>query len=467
MLLQHLKKALRAAEVKQKEGIPFSRGRAYFFLLECSKQKDLECCRLLRALMINGRLDIIPVLADHLIRLFASCRSLDEANQVFEKVSTPSVHTWCAIIAAHAKLGRCDCCFELYDRMLLSGVKSNKCVYLAMLKTCSNAKVLNQGRQIHHQIVKSELQSDVTLTNSVIDMYAKCGRIDDAVKVFRDLPCRNVVSWNALFAGCINQGDFTLVVQFFELMQGEGIKPNVVSWGALIEGYAEHGEGLLALDSFDKMQRDGLEPDRVIFLSILKACSSIGAICQGRCIHDQIVRMNVVDLDGVGNALIDMYGNCGSLGESRRVLDRLTNRDVVSWNTIITAYALYGHSEVALQCLRNMQLDSIKPDNVTFINILSTCSHAGLVDELYRHIKSMHEDHGIVPDTKHFTCMMDLLGQMGHLSEATNLHQMIEPDIVSSVSLLTACQRHGNVELGRLCFDQAVNSEPEVDTALA
>ncbi|MCO5563364.1 hypothetical protein L7F22_017005 [Adiantum nelumboides] len=206
MLLEHLKRALRDAQAKQQQGLRFLRGRAYFFLLECAKHEDLECCRLLRKLMISSKLDSIPVLADHLIRLFATCGSLDEANQVFEKVSTPSVHTWSAIIAAHAKLEHCASSFELYDRMALTGVESNRCVYLTLLKVCSSATALKQGRQVHHQIIKSGLHLDVMLMNSVVDTYAKCGLLDEAIKVFQDLPCRTCVSWNALTAGCISQG---------------------------------------------------------------------------------------------------------------------------------------------------------------------------------------------------------------------------------------------------------------------
>lgn len=461
-----LSKVLRAAEVRQQHGIPISRGCVYGLLLECTKRQDLKCGRRLRSLMMYSNLDSIPVLADHLIRLFASCGSLDEANQVFEKVSTPSVHTWCAIIAAHAKLGQGETGFQLYDRMLLTGTKSNKFVYLAVLKACSSTLALNQGSQIHHQIIKSGLQSDVTLGNAVIDMYAKCGRLDEARKVFDELPRRDVVSWNAMLAGCIQQGDFKLVVQFFELMQGEGIKPNVVSWSAMIEGYAQHGEDLLALDSFDKMQRDGLKPDKVTFLSILKACGNIGAICQGRLIHDQIIRMDL-QLDVVGNALVDMYGKCGSLEESRRTLDRLPHRDVVSWNAMIAAYAHSGCSRLAVQSLEYMQEEGIKPDYVTFISILALCSHEGLVDEFCKHIKSMSENHGIVPGTKHYSCMVDLLGRAGMLTEAGNAHQIIQMDIVSWISLLTACKRHGNAELGRLCFDQAVKLEPQNAAAYA
>ncbi|KAH7284518.1 hypothetical protein KP509_34G057700 [Ceratopteris richardii] len=452
MLLQNLRRALKDAEDKQKQGLRFSRSSAYFFLLECSKHEDLDCCRLLRALMVASKLDSIPVLADHLIRLFASCGSLNEANQVFENVVTPSKHTWCAIIAAHTKLGHHATSFELYDKMTASGLESNKVLYLTILKSCINGMALIQGRQVHHQIIKSGIQSDVMLVNSIIDMYAKCGSLDEAIKVFKAFQSRNVVSWNTIFAGCVRQGDFRNVVHFFELMQEEGIKPNIVSWGALIEGYAEHGDGLLALDSFDKMQGHGIKPDRVIFLSILKACGSMGALNHGRHIHNLIVRMNSEDHDGVGNALIDMYSKCGSLAEAHRVLRRLCNRDVVSWNTIITAYAQCGQAMDALWSFQCMQAEGIKPDDVTFINILSSCCHAGLIDELKCHFMSMHVDYGIEPDIKHYSCMLDLFGQMGFLNEASNLRGSIQSDAISRISILTACQKHGNVELGGSCF---------------
>mgnify|MGYP002775638501 CR=1 FL=1 len=464
---QGLNHALRYAELKMQEGVPMLRGLAYTLLQQCTKERNLAYTRRLVSLLRYSKLDTIPVLADHIIRLWSSFQCLEEAHESFQKVRKPSVHTWCAIISAYTNVGKAEIGFELYDKMLDSGMQGNKYVFLAVLKACGNIDNVGQGKQIHHHILRSGLECDVTLGNAMIDMYAKCGMLAEAQKVFSDLPCRDIVSWNCMLSGCIQHADFELVLECFELMQGEGITPNVVSWSAIIEGYTQHGEDILALDSYVKMQNCGLDPDRVTFLSMLKVCGNLGALYQGMLIHDQAIRHDCQLSLGVANALIDMYGKCCRLLESRRVLDKFPNRDVISWNTMISAYGQSDHFDMALKCLEFMQKEGIKPDDVTFISILSSCSHMGLVTEFFSSLNCMKDSHGIMPDMKHYTCMIDLLGQVGMLDEAGNVKRIIRDDAISWISLLTACKRNGNIELGRVCFDQVMKIEPENAIAYA
>eukprot|EP00249_Psilotum_nudum_P015898 c25573_g4_i3 orf=469-948(+) len=143
-------------------------------LRSCTGKKDLAAVKRVQSLVVHSGLDSISFLADHLIRLFASCGSLYEANRVFSKVAKPSVYTWSAIISANAKLGQGERALELYHRMQQLYMKSSKYVYIAVLKACTKTVDLTQGRLIHGQIVESGLISDLVIGSTLVDMYAKC-----------------------------------------------------------------------------------------------------------------------------------------------------------------------------------------------------------------------------------------------------------------------------------------------------
>jgi pentatricopeptide repeat protein len=134
---------------------------------------------------------------------------------------------------------------------------------------------------------------------------------------------------------------------------------------------------------------------------------------------------------------------------------------------MISTYAQSGRFDLAFECLRFMQEEGIRPDDVTFVSILSSCSHMGLAAEFFEHLRSMKDNHGIKPDAKHYTCMIDLLGHAGMLDEAGNVHRIMHADVVSWISLLTACKRNGNFDLARVCFNHIVRIEPENAIAYA
>eukprot|EP00249_Psilotum_nudum_P015890 c25573_g1_i1 orf=605-1504(+) len=267
-----LGEALRAVETMQQRGIPISRKIAHSLLKVCTGKRDLEAVMRVQSLIVSSGLDSIAVLGDHLIRLFAACGRLLEANRVFCKVAKPSVYTWNAIISANADLGQAERALELYHKMEQSTVKCSKYIYVSVLKACTQTGNLSQGRLIHGQIIEHGLNSDVFIGSTLIDMYAKCGNLKEACNVFDKLPTRDVVTW-----------------------------------GAMIAGYALHGHGDSALELFQKMQEKGTKPDIVTFLSALKACGSIGAIEQGRLIHDQIIHSGLKLDVPIRTALVDMY----------------------------------------------------------------------------------------------------------------------------------------------------------------
>jgi pentatricopeptide repeat protein len=218
-------------------------------------------------------------------------------------------------------------------------------------------------------------------------------------------------------------------------------------------------QGQKALEIFQQMQQEDVQPDSVTFMGVLNACASVVALEQGRCAHEQIIESGW-DLDVfVQSSLVDMYAKCGSLEDAWRVFHKMPSHDVVSWNSILGGCAMHGHSKEALKHFEYM-CEGVQPNDITFVCLLSACSHAGLVDEGMCCYASMTTVYMISPKLEHYTCMVDLLG---HLQEAENMIKVMpcEPDVTAWKALLGACRIHGNVEMGECVAKRVLELEPE------
>ena len=360
--------------------------------------------------------------------MYARCGDLENAHAVFEKLTNRDVVSWGAMISGYGGSALGPVSLELFERMQHDGVKPNLVVFLPVLNACSNLESLDRGMMVHDQIIKQYFESDLAIANKLVDMYAKCGRVEEAEKVFRAMQYRDVISWGAIILGC-----------------------------------AEHGHGLSALDLYEEMWQECVEPDKVIFLCVLKACGSTGAIKQGRQVHYQIMTSDFENDLEIGNTLVDMYAKLGTLMEATRAFDRLHSKDIVSWAAIMSGYARCGNLKVVSNCLQNMQTQGIKPHDGIFTSLLVACTHAGVLREGHRYFKMMVNEHGITPTIEHYNCIIDLLGRVGHLKEATSLltTMPVSTDSIIWTSLLNSCRTHCDVDLGRRCFNEIQKLDPD------
>jgi pentatricopeptide repeat protein len=258
---------------------------------------------------------------------------------------------------------------------------------------------------------------------ALVDMYAKCGSLEKAREVLEELVFRDAITWNTL-----------------------------------ITGYIQSGQGIEALNCFKQMQEEGFSPDSVTFGCILRACGSIGAVGTGKSIHKAIVRRGLLRGDIVlGNALVDMYAKCGALKKAQEVLDRLIFRDIISWNSLITGYAQQGQDVEVLNCFKRMQTDQIFPDSTTFLCLLNACCHSGLLDDGEKLFLGVMKRYGAL-HLDYYTCMVDLFCRAGQFENALVVIKNLPLFDCIHVwnALLSACRSWGNVELGRLAFEQAI-----------
>ncbi|CAI0557768.1 unnamed protein product [Linum tenue] len=294
--------------------------------------------------------------------------------------------------------------------------------------------------------------------------YAKMGMVKPTKKLFDKMPEKDVVSWNTMVFGFAQCGNMKTATEFFHLMPAK----NPVSWTSLIAGYARQGQGHRALQLFARMMAFRIRPDQFTFSSCLCACASIASLKHGKQVHAYMTRMNFRPNAIVVSSLIDMYAKCGCLDAGRLVFDATSvKKDVVLWNTMLSALAQHGRGEEAIRMVDEMICSGVKPNRITLIILLHACSHSGLVQEGLRVFESMTLSHGVVPDQEHYACLVDILGRAGDFDNLINQLQKLpcEPNEQILSALLGVCAIHGNMELGKTAAEQLMKLEPQSPAA--
>lgn len=388
-------------------------------LRACGSAEALEQGRLLQSMIIREGIQLDEVIGSAIIDMYLKCGSLDDADNVFDCLPRQDVVSWGVMITGYADQEEGEIALELYEDMLSEGIEPSKLTFLGVLKACWVVGALKLGRSIHTQVILHNFGSDIVLGNATVDMYAKCGSLDEARNVFDDRPSKDGVSFNSL-----------------------------------IQGYVQQDLGLPALDLYALMHQRGTKPNKITYPNVLKACSSIRALVEGRHIHAEILRRDFDSDLAIQSALVDMYVKCGSMSEACKLFEAMHTQDVVSWGTIFAGYAQSGDWKSARQCFANMQSQKLKPDAWVFNSILTACSHAGKVEEGRWYFTAMVHEHGIKPMADHFNCMIDLLGRAGRLEEARDMFQSIPEELDANgwTSFLTNCRCYGNKEFGSECF---------------
>ncbi|XP_010279658.2 PREDICTED: pentatricopeptide repeat-containing protein At1g08070, chloroplastic-like [Nelumbo nucifera] len=354
----------------------------------------------------------------------------------------------------------------------------NKFTFQFLLKATSRSKSIIHTAQIHLMALKLGFGSYSNIMNASLHCYVECGRIADAQKLFDEMPCRDVVSFNSLIHGYAELGNMDLAFQLFQQAPAQNVitwtalvvglsrngdifaarhvfeempERDLVSWNAIISGYVKNQDPVEALQLFRRLLTENLKPNSISISTALSACASLGALEAGKWIH-VFINKNRFRLDPfLGSALIDMYCKCGVVELGVEVFWRLGEKNSCTWNALINGLAMNGHAELALQMFDYMRTDGLcRPDEVTFVGVLLACSHGGFVEEGRRHFYCTLKEYGVTPVLEHYACLVDLLGRGGLLLEAEEVIRTmpITPDVVVWRSLLGGCILHKDVKLG-------------------
>ncbi|CAN1162323.1 Putative pentatricopeptide repeat-containing protein At1g17630 [Linum perenne] len=377
------------------------------------------------------------------------------ALEIFRRMESegglkPNLVTWTSLISSHARSGLHLETLTLFSLMRKTGIGVNAEALAVILSVCSDLGAFSVGKSIHGHVVKYGFKDYLFVKHALICLYGKSGNATDAHSLFHEIENKNIVSWNALITSYTDAGlcDEALEI-FLQLERSEGsqmMRANLVSWTAVISGLASNGRGEEALYLFRQMQCANVMSNPITACSILSVCAELSALNLGKEIHGYTIRSFMSNNIPVQNGLIDMYTKCGSLREGHLVFEKLERKDLISWNSMIKGFGMHGLGLDALDTFSHMISCGHQPDGITFVAVLSACSHVGLVDEGRSLFDKMLKDYLIEPQMEHYACMVDLLGRSGLLEEASDVvkNMPMEPNAYVLGALLNSCRMHKN-----------------------
>lgn len=369
-----------------------------------------------------------------LIDMYVNCASLEEATIVFQVLPRRNVISWNALIGRYVSNGHEQIALQLFHELQQddTAVESthddiddedvvipDAITYLHVLKACSSLSWLDQGHYIHADIIAKGIGSELSVGNTLIDMYGKCGSIRNACIVFDALPIRDVVSWSVL-----------------------------------ISRYTQHGCGLEALMLFKQMQQaESIQPDQFTFVCALKACSMQADLSGGKDIHKHVIIRGLESGDFTVSTLVDMYSKCGCCSDARNIFDRLDNPSLVTWNAMISGYVQYGEVQEALRLFQQMHQVGMVADQATYVSVLKACSRLAAFHKGLKIHAEVVED-GLELDLFISTTLIDLYSQSGKVGDAYRIFNRIaKPDVVSWNALIAACAQHNEYQLAVGSFE--------------
>lgn len=300
--------------------------------------------------------------------------------------------------------------------------------YSLLLQECIFRKEYKKGKRIHAQMIVVGFVPGEYLKTKLLILYSKFGDLGTACILFDNLVEKSLVSWNALLAG-----------------------------------YVQKGLEKVGLSFYYQMRLGGLVPDQFTFASVFKACATLATLEQGKQAHGVMIKCKIKENVVVNSALMDMYFKCSSLSDGHQLFDTSVNRNVITWTALISGYGQHGRVTEVLDFFHRLNAEGFKPNYVTFLSVLSACSHGGLVDKGWEYFSSMTRDYGIEPRGEHYAAMVDLLGRAGRLRDAYEfvLSSPCKEHSVIWGALLGACRIHGDIDLLKLAANKYFELEPE------
>ncbi|XP_022135532.1 pentatricopeptide repeat-containing protein At1g18485 [Momordica charantia] len=392
----------------------------------CLKETELLSLRELHGYSLRHWFQYDELINNAFIAAYAKCGSLISAENVFCGMSTKSVNSWNALIGGYAQNGDPRKALDCYFQMACSGFLPEYFSISSLLLACARSGHLQYGKEIHGFVLRNGLEMDSFVAISLLSLYIHCSKPFYARTYFERMEDRNLVCWNTM-----------------------------------LSGYSQNKLPNETLSLFRQMLSEGLEPTEIAIVCILGACSQLSNLHLGKEVHCFVLKTHLMEDIFVACSLIDMYAKSGCLEQSQRVFNGLNEKEVASWNVMITGFGVHGQGNEAMVLFEEMQRSDTKPDRFTFLGVLQACCHAGLVSEGLHYLAQMQSLYKIEPKLEHYACVVDMLGRAGQLNEALNLiHEMPkEPDAKMWSSLLSSCKTYGDLEMGEKIAEKLLELE--------
>ncbi|KAK7314031.1 hypothetical protein VNO77_39239 [Canavalia gladiata] len=497
----------------------------------CGSAQNLMWGRGLHGLVVKSGLESNVCVCNSLLSMYSQAGKSEDAEFVFHRMPERDLISWNSMMAGHVENGKYPRAIQLLIEMLQTRKPMNYVTLTTAVSACYNLEKL---KVVHALVILSGLHHNLIIGNALVTMYGKFGLMAEAQQVCKIMPKRDKVTWNALIGGHADNKEPNAAIEAFNLLREEGVPANYITivnllsaclspddllkhgmpihahivvagfeldtfvqsslitmyaecgdlnasnyifvvlssknsstWNAILSANAHYGPGEDALKLIVKMRNDGVHLDQFSFSVALAIMGNLTLLDEGQQLHSLIIKLRFESNDYVLNAMMDMYGKCGEIDDVFRILPQSRSRSQWSWNILISALARHGFFQQAREAFHEMLDLGLRPDHVTFVSLLSACSHGGLVDEGLAYFSSMSAEFGVPTGIEHCVCIIDLLGRAGRLAEAeTFINKMpIPPNDLVWRSLLAACKIHGNLELGRKAADRLFELDSSDDSA--
>jgi len=423
--------------------------------------------------------NVNPFVETKLVSMYAKCGLLGMARKVFDEMSVRNLFTWSAMIGGCSRNKSWGEVVGLFYEMMRDGVLPDEFLLPKVLQACGKCRDLETGRLIHSMVIRRGMRWSKHLRNSIMAVYAKCGEMDCAKKIFDCMDERDSIAWNAMISGFCQNGEIGQAQKYFDAMQKDGVEPGLVTWNILISCYNQLGHCDLAIDLMRKMEWFGIAPDvytwtsmisgftqkgrishaldllkemflagveanNITIASAASACAALKSLSMGLEIHSIAVKMNLVDNVLVGNSLIDMYSKCGDLDAAQRIFDMMSERDVYSWNSIIGGYFQAGFCGKAHELFMKMQESDSPPNVITWNVMITGYMQSGAEDQALDLFKSIEKDGKIKRNAASWNSLISGFVQSGQKDKALQIFRNMQfchipPNAVTILSILPAC----------------------------
>ena len=408
-----------------REGVELDHVSFTSVITTCCHENDLKIARQIHGLCLKRGYATLVSVGNMLMTSYWKCGVVEAARSVFGEMSERNVISWTTMISANK-----DDAVSIFHKMRLDGVFPNEITFIGLINAVKCNEQIKEGVKIHGICIKTGFASKPSIGNSFITMYAKFEALEDAKKAFDEINVKEIISWNAM-----------------------------------ISGFAQNGFSLEALGMFLSAAAEAT-PNEYTFGSVLNAIASAENISlrHGQRCHAHILKLGLNSCPVVSSALLDMYAKRGSIDESEKVFDEMSEKNQFVWTSIISAYSSHGDFESVMNSFQEMVSENIAPDLITFLSVLTACNRKGMVDKGYEIFNSMTKDYSLEPSHEHYSCIVDMLGRAGRLKEAEELMSEVPggPGVSMLQSMLGSCRLHGDSKMGEKVAELVMEMEPKL-----
>lgn len=394
-----------------------------------------------------------------LISSYANCGRLIDARRIFQKTNGQSVVVWNSVIAGCVSNNQGEAALELFNGMRLNMIRADPSTFANVFTACASLGVLENGKQVHAQACKDGIVNDMIVASTLVDMYSKCGSLDDACKFFSEVQQYDTILLNSMINVYSNCGKIKEARCVFDTMPCRSL----ISWNSMIVGYSQNGFAIEALELFCKMHRLDLRIDKVSLATIISTCAGICSLRLGEQIFAHATVIGLESDQIISTSLVNLYCKCGNVKDGRRVFNEMEKINEVPWNVMLMGFAINGYGTEVLNLFEEMRSTRVVPNETTFIGVLLGCGHCGMVEEGQRWFYAMKDDYYIEPTIEHYSCMIDLFARAGYLEEAMELIERMpfKADISIWSSVLRGCKARGDESLGRKAAERLLELDNE------